>query len=519
MKKSRFLFDIILSMSLVSCGGNNSTPPEHKHTWGEATYSWTIDYSRCTASRVCLDDESHKETETVNSVYLLVRDATCTESGLETYTATFENSAFETQVNEYVLPAKDHNYRFNSFVWTGYNAKAKYVCTHDETHIVYYDAVMTCEVTTPATCENSGVKTYAATYDSHSDTKTEVLSALGHDWGEPTYERDGEEMTATRICQNDDNHIEEETVEGTYEVITKPTDITEGLGRYTFTFENPAFETQTVDVALPKVDVPKLSDDGKTITYGYYPQSYISDSGLVFALESDADWIDYGYYFYEGEYYEKVYSSPYSNSYQFDDGEVIQDKANYWFKYEPLTWKVLSVKDDEYLLVSELLLDISKYSYNNDNNYENSAIRDWLNDEFYSRAFALGNYNIVNTTVDNSAATTGSVPNNYACDDTHDNVFLLSYADYTNPNYGFDNSGTYYSSTRYCKTTDYARAKGAVISPNGGTKNNGLYWTRSPNSGNSHYAFYIRQDGFIGYDNNTSYGYLCARPAITVTIE
>ena len=118
--------------------------------------------------------------------------------------------------------------------------------------------------------------------------------------------------------------------------------------------------------------------------------------------------------------------------------------------------------------------------------------------------------------MDNSAATTASEPNQYACENTEDKVFLLSYQDYTNTAYGFISSAYSETGTRQCVTTDYARAKGALVN----TSNNyGYYWTRSPNSGNEHYASYVRTDGVIHYDNNTSYAYMCVRPAITITIN
>jgi hypothetical protein len=68
-------------------------------------------------------------------------------------------------------------------------------------------------------CESTGIRTYTASYDGHSDTKEEELPALGHDWGEPqiiwNQLQEGEEYPSgavgQRICQRDNSH--EETVE------------------------------------------------------------------------------------------------------------------------------------------------------------------------------------------------------------------------------------------------------------------------------------------------------------------
>jgi hypothetical protein len=45
-------------------------------------------------------------------------------------------------------------------------------------------------VTTAATCEGTGVKTWTATFENAAfatQTKEETLEATGHSWGDPTY--------------------------------------------------------------------------------------------------------------------------------------------------------------------------------------------------------------------------------------------------------------------------------------------------------------------------------------------
>lgn len=61
------------------------------------------------------------------------------------------------------------------------------------------------------------------------------------------------------------------------------------------------------------------------------------------------------------------------------------------------------------------------------NNYEYSRIRSWLNDTFYNTAFnELEQKIILNTMVDNSAASTKDLKNIYACNNTNDKIYLLS---------------------------------------------------------------------------------------------
>ena len=69
---------------------------ESAHNWNEAAYTWAEDNSTVTAERVCANDSSHVETETVNTT-TIVTEPTCTEAGTIKYIAKFENRAFSIQ--------------------------------------------------------------------------------------------------------------------------------------------------------------------------------------------------------------------------------------------------------------------------------------------------------------------------------------------------------------------------------------------------------------------------------------
>ena len=75
------------------------------HDWGEAAYVWADDNSTVTATRVCANDAGHEETETVVTTSEVTKEATETEKGEITYTATFSNPAFgiQTKVVEFEL--------------------------------------------------------------------------------------------------------------------------------------------------------------------------------------------------------------------------------------------------------------------------------------------------------------------------------------------------------------------------------------------------------------------------------
>lgn len=279
---------------------------------------------------------------------------------------------------------------------------------------------------------------------------------------------------------------------------------------------------------------PLLSGDGKTITYGLYPQTNVNNSSLVSALNALTTPESNGWYLYEGNYYAKVSAYPYryGSDYKFNNGTTIKEGTTYWFKCEPIVWNVLSNNSGEYYIVSSVLLDAHCY-YNSrstrtidgetvyPNNYKYSDIRAWLNEDFYNSAFALGNSHIQTTTVDNSATTTESKINSFACANTEDKVFLPSYQDYINTSYGFSTLKQS-TDTRYCKTTDWARARGASYrTSNGSQQYNGAYWTRSPYSANSNtYSDYSRLVITDGEINVASVRYTdgCVRPGLSIKI-
>lgn len=80
---------------------------KHVHDWDEPVYAWAEDYSEVTASHVCKAYETHLETETASATYEVTKEATYTEEGEITYTATFANPAFETQIEKVSLPKLD----------------------------------------------------------------------------------------------------------------------------------------------------------------------------------------------------------------------------------------------------------------------------------------------------------------------------------------------------------------------------------------------------------------------------
>lgn len=92
------------------------------------------------------------------------------------------------------------------------------------------------------------------------------------------------------------------------------------------------------------------------------------------------------------------------------------------------------------------------------------GVNNYTNKGFYDLAFSEDKKEIINTSfIDNSAATTQSCFNDYTCSDTFDKVYLLSWQDEINPNYGFSTDSTIQDEVRKGIATNYARSLGCYI--------------------------------------------------------
>ena len=302
----------------------------------------------------------------------------------------------------------------------------------------------------------------------------------------------------------------------------------------TYSFKMPCDDYTLVahffDKSIRYATKPILLDDEKTIRYGLYPQSNVSNTSLISALNSLTTPESNGWYLYKNDYYAKVVATPASGDHnfkRFDNGTTIANGHQYWFKCEPVIWNVLNAENGYYYIRSSVILDQLCYHSSIDsreidnqiiyaNNYKYSDLRSWLNNTFYNSTFALGNEYIKTTAVDNSAESTSDPNNVYACDNTNDNVFLPSYNDYTNSSYGFSSTGNS-NSDRRCKPTDWARAKGTSCSVYQECLYDGNYWTRTP--GNENKSLSVFYGGFISNlapDVTTGNG---VRPAITIILN
>lgn len=327
----------------------------------------------------------------------------------------------------------------------------------------------------------------------------------------------------------------------------------------------PISELAGVDWA--SLFAPKAEADGKTykvgdiIEFGSYPQSKVTDSSLVSALnKASKKWVSYGYYSGNGSYdimvqgdwmeyadftyngtkYRAVTFSqyrPYRTSAVFSSGNSYQDNNGYttnntyYFKYESLKWRVLDHSTG--LALCESIIDSQAYSdtaysyerdpygytaYWNDaahthyaNDYATSSIRAWLNDDFYNTAFSSSQKaSILTSELDNKAYSTSY--SEYDSETTYDKVFLLSWSEMQNTAYGFT-ANTRSSSTRQAKGTDYAKCQGLWV---GSSNEYSIQRLRSAGEG-SDYACVVVSDGNLDYDWDVCHTYYGVRPAIKIS--
>ena len=265
---------------------------------------------------------------------------------------------------------------------------------------------------------------------------------------------------------------------------------------------------------------------GTIITYGSYPQTRVTDSLTITSLvawSSSVMWKSYGYYTGSGSWsdgqmkpsdymkykdfegldgnkYRAVTFTqyrPYCTGYTSSAGNSCQDENGYtpnnvyYFKYEPLRWRILD--PSEGLVMCESIIDSQAYNnyilyangeYYGDSaktyyasNWAKSSLRSWLNDDFYNTAFSSSEKNAIKTSYLENKSTYSSV---YDAPSTYDKVFLLSYWDAINSNYGFSSSYSSDDTARRAQGTDYAKCQGLGVSTSSSYYGNSFWRLRSP---------------------------------------
>lgn len=155
---------------------------------------------------------------------------------------------------------------------------------------------------------------------------------------------------------------------------------------------------------------------------------------------------------------------------------------------EPVEWRVLEVRDGKALMISEYLLDARKYD-SQSNEWENSELRAWLNNEFLNKAFSPEEREKLNGI-------------------EGDKVSLLTKSE----------SRKYFSANndRMGITTSYARKNGANYS---GGDNSGWWWLRSPAFHGCNASIVLDSGCVYDYGNVIGYIHGCVRPVVLVSLS
>lgn len=245
---------------------------------------------------------------------------------------------------------------------------------------------------------------------------------------------------------------------------------------------------------------------GDLVTFGFYPQSKVTDEALLAELNQAAGqlpWISYGYgaaggapeqgtdyMFYKdvalnGETYRAVTFTAYrpnsaggeapaaERSYQYQNG--YETNAVYYFKYEPLVWRVLDPSTG--YMVCTKVIDSQAYrnfsdasaGSTNPSDWSASSLRSWLNVEnkgFFYTAFSDDEQTqIVASTQQGSEG---------------DPIGLVTDSDIVNAAYGFETDAQTADAARVMTATDYAKCQGLYLPAAGESSNSANWWLNAP---------------------------------------
>lgn len=189
------------------------------------------------------------------------------------------------------------------------------------------------------------------------------------------------------------------------------------------------------------------------------------------------------------------------------------DKTIYFGSYyinnnsekEKLKWLIIEEKDDKAFIITDKIIDSRRFDKKT-NNYEESEIREWLNNEFLNIAFnEIEKNNILVTLVDNSSESTLSKNMKYACNNTNDKIFLLSALEFSD-----------------FKIFNKAKAEGTLFAISNGlftsSTSYASWWLRSPNYYDYNYVQVIVPSGERLYSDDTDYTNVGVRPACWIKL-
>ena len=174
---------------------------------------------------------------------------------------------------------------------------------------------------------------------------------------------------------------------------------------------------------------------------------------------------------------------------------------------EKIAWQVLDVEENKILVISMQGLDCCVFDNKRRTvTWEDSSIREWLNETFFSESFDSDEKKLIIS----EKITPGKNPKyNTECGNaTVDKVFLLN----------IEETSKYFKNddARQCKPTEYAKANGAYTDVDNG---NCWWWSRSPGYSRDMAAFIHSSGRAHSFGMIVNYGTNgCVRPAMWIDI-
>lgn len=268
------------------------------------------------------------------------------------------------------------------------------------------------------------------------------------------------------------------------------------------------------------------------VTFGYYPQTVATKDALK-EMSETTDSTGYYKSSYDNEYYAKISVANvynlYEGDYEFSDKKKINARATYYFKVEPIKWRVYGIRSLEdgtrtLYLVSDVILDSSAFLstelyaenpadgkfYRKDNgveanNWAYSTLRKYLNGAFYKEAFGRLDKKDAAKIEERNVSTVSKV---YDENDATEKVYALSTIE-----------AKVLSKFLSAQVSDYARCRGTFMSVYPQLYGNGRYWLTG--TGDKTYrAAYVSDDKSVS-EKGESVGsdFVGVRPAIAINVE
>ena len=335
------------------------------------------------------------------------------------------------------------------------------------------------------------------------------------------------------------------TVGDTYQFTTKAEDVIiriisvdsfegigytkEGTSTYYFGRYPSTKVANNLSTSLTNTYATTLPTSGKTTVSGWTSYNYYSEGSIShYMWYKDVDTDEDGLYDYRGVYFTKYrpkscFSLADIAGLSSQDENGYSKNTVYWFSYDSIKWTRKKTSSGKAYLITFFAIDAQDYiatqnatSYDHNggkgyaNNYALSNIRKWLNDTFYNTAFTDFEKAIIKTTtVDNSGQTTQNDSNQYACDNTEDKLFLISFMESAaaSPTGLFDSS----AALRKLTPTEYTKCQGVEV-----TSGYCSWYLRSPYYSGALQVHIVNNNG----DGSNYYAYYAygVRPACWIEL-